>query len=243
MEKTKDTHLHKAQALASLDKLIDSYISSEPAKANKFLYWLEDYVKFLNCEPQFNPHYLRRYKKGEIIKAHLGYNIGSEEGGLHYCVVVENNNALSSPVVTVVPLTSIKGTMDSSTLGYGEVNLGSDLKEKVCKKRDQLLHSAMVLVEDIKAHLPSEENPPESIEEIKKAIQIANQKITLISKLNDEIEKMKSGSIALVGQMTTISKIRIYDPKRDSDPLGKVKLSNESLDAIDAAITKLFLKK
>ncbi len=32
---------------------------------------------------------LRRYKRGEIVKVHLGFNVGSEEGGLHYAVVLD----------------------------------------------------------------------------------------------------------------------------------------------------------
>ena len=53
---------------------------------------------------------------------------------------------------------------------------------------------------------------------------------------------MNKGSIALVSQITTISKIRIYDPKTNFDILSKIKLSNENLDLIDAELKKLFLK-
>ena len=53
---------------------------------------------------------LRRYKRGEIVKVHLGFNVGSEEGGLHYAVVLDKNNAKSSPVITIIPLTSVKTT-------------------------------------------------------------------------------------------------------------------------------------
>lgn len=48
------------------------------------------------------------YKRGEILKVHLGYNIGSEEGGLHYCVVLDKENSIYSPVISVAPLTSVK---------------------------------------------------------------------------------------------------------------------------------------
>ena len=80
---------HKASALSAVDSLLTQYIqSNNPAingKADKLCYWLEDYMKFLEYEPQFSPTSLRRYKRGEIIKVHLGYNIGSEEGGLRCC--------------------------------------------------------------------------------------------------------------------------------------------------------------
>ena len=54
---------------------------------------------------------------------------------------------------------------------------------------------------------------------------------------------MKRGSIALVPQIRTISKIRIYDSKTKHDILSNVKLSNEKLDMIDAEIIQLYTGK
>ena len=53
---------------------------------------------------------------------------------------------------------------------------------------------------------------------------------------------MKNGSIALVNQITTISKLRIYDPKNSHDPLAGIKLSNEKLDKIDNEIIRRYTK-
>lgn len=103
---------HKVNTLSKLDRYLDSLISSNDqrirGKADKLCYWLEDYIKFLEYEPHFDSSRLRRYKRGEIIKVHLGYNIGSEEGGLHYCIVIDKNNSIHSPVVTIIPLKSVK---------------------------------------------------------------------------------------------------------------------------------------
>ena len=52
------------------------------------------------------------------------------------------------------------------------------------------------------------------------------------------ISNMKKDSIALINQITTISKQRIFkDTIR-----GNVKISSESLDIIDKKITKYFTK-
>lgn len=56
----------------------------------------------------------------------------------------------------------------------------------------------------------------------------------------NEVAKMRSGSIALTNQITTISKIRIYDPKTNFDILSNVKLSNDKLDLLDREIIKNF---
>ena len=59
-----------------------------------------------------------------------------------------------------------------------------------------------------------------------------------VKKMKNEISKMKIGSIALINQITTISKQRIFD----DDILRKVRLSNNSLDLLDKQIIKTFTK-
>ena len=68
-----------------------------------------------------------------------------------------------------------------------------------------------------------------------------NTDFKYIKKVEKEIAKMKKGSIALISQITTISKQRIYDPKTSSDILANLKVSNNTLDLIDAKIKELFL--
>lgn len=59
-----------------------------------------------------------------------------------------------------------------------------------------------------------------------------------IDKMENEIAKMKQDSIALINQITTISKQRIF-----KDSIRKnVKLSKESLDLIDKQIVRYFTK-
>ena len=73
-------------ALANLKNLMDT-LQSSPSTTGKgkiLAYWLNDYARLLQSEQSFDPKKLIRYKRGSIVKVHLGYNIGSEEGGLHY---------------------------------------------------------------------------------------------------------------------------------------------------------------
>lgn len=75
-------------------------------------------------------------------------------------------------------------------------------------------------------------------EQIKKL----DNKIKLMGKMLRETQKMKMGSIALVGQITTISKIRIYDPIYPSDTLSNIRLSDKTMDKLDRKIVDLFTK-
>ena len=61
-----------------LTSLITSEDNRDGAKADKLCYWLQDWMTFLSFENEFSPMSLRRYKRGEIIKVHLGFNVGSD---------------------------------------------------------------------------------------------------------------------------------------------------------------------
>ena len=224
-----------------LDSLIDDSDPKANGKADKLSYWLEDWTKFLDFESSFSPSSLRRYKRGEIIKAHLGYNVGSEEGCLHYCVVVEKNNSKNSPVLTVVPLTSLKKKNDINHLHKGCIYLGNELFTSLISKISYTEKSVVAKIAELTSSVNalSEAGPENAQKErnrILHELDICAKNVDMLDRMKKEVVKMKIGSIALVGQIRTISKIRIYDPKTNFDILSKVKLSNEKLDLIDKEI-------
>ena len=55
-----------------------------------------------------------------------------------------------------------------------------------------------------------------------------------------ELSRMKTGSIVLIGQITTISKYRIYDPLSTKNALHGIKVSEDTLTQIDEKIKILF---
>lgn len=240
---------HKFAALNSVSNFIDANIGGDhkaKGRADKFCYWLEDYVKFLDYEPIFRKkckdRELTRYKRGEIIKAHLGYNIGSEEGGLHYCVVLEKNNTISNPVITVVPLTSVKPDTDLSKLKNGSIFLGNELFTATSAKLSSQIKSIQKNFDAIKIEMDKYDDDDKVPEELVENIETIRFDLECCEKTRQEFERMKSGSIALVNQITTISKIRIYDPKSSTDPLSGIKLSNEKLNLIDEEIIRKYTK-
>lgn len=233
---------HKNQAIKKLSAYIDTLISDEDIRADKLSYWLEDYAQFLSYEASFVSKKLIRYKRGSVIKVNLGYNIGSEEGGLHYAVVVDKNNAMSNPVVTVVPLTSVKPTTDPSNLKHGNVYLGNDLY-------NLLSHKAHTLSDFIKNSLEKLElqkisyNDKEAKTNIDSEIAFIHTQMNRLNQIIKEINTMKQGSIALINQVTTVSKIRIYNPRSNKDVLSNIILSSDRLEAIDNAIIEKFIGK
>ena len=240
----KDVETHKESALQELHTYLDTLLVTDDnciSKADKLSYWIKAWVNYLNKETDFDSRKLRRYKRGEIIKVNLGFNIGSEEGGLHYAVVIDNENALSDPTIRIVPLTSIKPDKDISSLPKGNVFLGNELFTSLSAKISSSKRRINEQIEDLQniiAHGVAIET-----NEFKEKIQKLKAELNLLNRMNSEISKMKIGSIALVQQITTVSKLRIHDPKTNHDILSNIKLSNEKLDLIDNCIISLYTKK
>lgn len=105
-----------AKAVKDLEFFLNQTMQTDPNKASKMAYWISDYISMLNKEQNFSARNLKRYKRGDIVKAHLGFRIGSEQGGLHYCIVIDADNHINAPTLTVIPLTSVKSQLNWITL-------------------------------------------------------------------------------------------------------------------------------
>ena len=96
-----------------------------PAKQQHILSeWFGVWAKYISFEDTFDSKRLIYYKRGDIVLAHFGYNVGSELGGKHYAVVVENDNNKSNNTVVVVPISSISSEREKP-LHPSEVYLGA----------------------------------------------------------------------------------------------------------------------
>lgn len=79
------------------------------------------------------------------------------------------------------------------------------------------------------------------IDHLKQKLLKNQENLMLIEKITSELSQMKKGTIALVNQITTISKQRIYNPKKDIDILSGIKISDEKMALIDNKIKKLYV--
>ena len=232
-----------------LDNCLEIDNDTNIKKVNLISYWLKDYIKYIKDEKNFNPINLKTYERGDIIKVNLGFNIGSEMGGLHYCVVIDKKNNRNSPVVTVIPLSSQK----TDKINKNSIILGNDIYNKLVEKSNKLLEDNKIEIKENKNKLLIEikrltENNATTDEiylktnEIQKNIAEAYKKLELAKKINEEVRKMKYGSIAIINQIRVVSKQRIYDPKTEFDILSGIKLSDENLNLIDVKMKKMFIK-
>lgn len=274
----------KDNAVKQLDSYLQGLLISKEDKSLKKIklmsYWMKEYCMYLKQEDTFKPNRLKRYERGDVIKVNLGYNVGSEEGGLHYAIVLDKKNSLNSPVITVIPLTSVKN--EERPVRDQEVFLGDEIYKNISVKfestkdncvselkRDAesfaLLHERIFELrskinfsefeyskaasKNAKAKIEREvEGITEELlvclsklEELEKQMADAEKSMDLLKKLERELNGMKKGSIALIGQITTISKQRIYDPKNINHVLSGIKLSPSNLDKINQKLKDLYV--
>lgn len=95
-----------------------------PKQQRILMEWLKVWSKYLIFEEKFNPNKLVYYKRGDIVLAHFGYNVGSEIGGTHYAIVIEDNNNKANSSVVVIPISSLEEGKTQDDLHPSEVYLG-----------------------------------------------------------------------------------------------------------------------
>lgn len=272
-----DVIQNKKSSIRSLNNLLEGLIndSSEQhlKKAHLISYWLKDYVRMINFEEQFDPAKNISYKRGNIVKIDFGFNIGAEYGGLHYGIVLDNHNAHNSPVLTVIPLTSVKATKE---IHSNNVELGNDIYRLLKLKYDTINHSLEkeqfeiqetlslfdTMLTITKKSVDELESCEEGTEEFEQKLFAARKNLESAKKLHAawqekqthnteqleylrkiglEISRMKEGSIALVNQITTVSKIRIFDPRNLKGVLAGISLSEENMKKINEKVKELYV--
>lgn len=220
---------HKNIALQRLDASFNKHIELAEYKISHLLsYWISDFSEYHDNEKMFDSKTLKTFKRGDIVKANLGFNIGKELGGLHYCVVINKNDNPYSNTLNVIPLSSIKEgkTYNKKTC----INLGDEVYSLLFNKFESELIILNNQINNIKANLDMNKKILDTKPMLKK--------LDYLEKVKEEILRMKHGSIAYIHQITTISKQRIFK----TPILSGIKLSNESLDLIDEKIINLFTK-
>ena len=266
--KTKeDIQRHKDETINNfstfMDSLINSSESTDLKRADLISYWIKDFQQYITQEKDFNPTKIKSYKRGDVVKVNLGFNIGSEQGGLRYAIVLDKDNKHNSKTITIIPLTSQK---ESKEIYGRDILLGRELYNRLKSKYDSIkeeidarrvkyndmLNKAQLAMDTLLKLAPPESYPPtdviESISQLDdllrnytKILKEIDAEENDLQKIHNELHRMKDGSIAKIEQITTISKQRIFDPKKKVDVLAGVRFSPAAMDKINEKIKELYI--
>lgn len=266
--KTKeDIQQHKNTSISNfssfMDSLIESYEPTDAKRADLISYWLKDFQQYISQEKTFDASKIKSYKRGDVVKVNLGFNVGSEQGGLRYAIVLDKDNKHNSKTITIIPLTSQK---EQKSIYERDIPLGRELYNRLKSKYDttkeqlssqrtkciEVLNRSQKAMDALLLLAPPNSSPPAAImegisqfddliQEHTKMLEKLDEDEAALNKINVELHKMKDGSIAKIEQITTISKQRIFDPKRSADVLSGIRFSDVAMDKINEKIKELYI--
>lgn len=219
---------------------INNLILTNYKKSAIFAYWLNDYIEYIKAETLFNPSMNITYKRGQIVYVNFGYRIGNEIGGPHYALVIDVKNSRSSRTLTVIPLKSKK---DKQTR-YSEIYhlpLGTCIKDLLVDKSTSIMNTEFNAALNVAKQISEQHDAEVSIDTKRKLEKLKrNRRIALdILKFT---EKLKSETVADIGQIVTISKQRIQHPCKTDDVLTNIIVPKDLMDCINEKMQLLYIE-
>ena len=145
--KVENVVLHIESSINKLKHFIINLTTSGEShdlkRASLLSYWIDTYTEYMKREKTFDFEKLPRYRRGDVLKINFGYRVGNELGGLHYAIVLDNNNSKKSGIITVVPLVSQKEGFTNShyrqTLNNGLYQLANEKINRETEKNRMFL--------------------------------------------------------------------------------------------------------
>lgn len=90
----------------TLTKVGETIRNWELKRGKLFVNWLNKKIDYIEKEQDYDPLMDNYYKRRDIVHVDLGFNVGSEDGGGHYAIVLWASQ--KSKTITVIPITSEK---------------------------------------------------------------------------------------------------------------------------------------
>lgn len=204
-------------------------------------------------------------KRGTLVYARLGVNLGTEFSGNHFCIVLDKKDNQYKETVTVIPLSSKDKKqylkLKDNVVEHAKESIKQDLErfskeikentEKVRKGSAQLKKYREILERisssqkindtDIEELTSIDTDLRKEHEESKEKMEILRRKHEQLGKLIDRYAKLNGKTTyAHINSITTVSKRRLLRIN-ELDPTGRVRFSDDSMRDIDKEISRRFL--
>lgn len=228
-----------AELASSISAFLKNILAADQHKAALLYYWLRNYLRYIKQEETFNPKYFPQFKPGDIVKVDFGFGIGSEFGGLHYAIVLTPSNSKNS-TVTVVPLRSLKlGKESPKTLYKSDVYLGTELFTVLLDRSGKMLDKCSAFIKEVE-NTDHKTITAKDIARFEKQLDEAKDLLDKHNIIMKEISRLNAGTVAIVSQIRTVSKIRIQNPKYLKDALYNMRVDKQATDKIRAVMKDLY---
>lgn len=240
---------------------LDKIRSTNPEKAIRIETWLNSFFYYVDKEDSHYEERIPNIHRGKILYVDFGYNVQSEFRYVHYCVAL-HDSPRKNHKVTVVPITSKQhfgllpiydelGTALESAIKEKERSLFWKPYRKVVSELYER-KNIRLLSPSIGSYTTVYPNCSRFIFHIKTLFDPDDPFQEFLDNMLNSLEDFKTfvdnspnllkASYLRVEDITTISKARIIQPKRNTHPLYYLKLSDDTLDKLDAELIRLFTK-
>lgn len=210
------------KAFNNYKKIVDKKL---PYKFSYLDEWMLKSSNLLLKETNKEGKTYRTYKRGTIIKADFGVNMGSEMSQVHFAIVLNKVDNPRNNVLTVLPLTSKKGKFNLCL----KTLIVNKLVEKLEIEAKYLQDELNKIEKEFKKRKISHKEITNKQETIKVKI----DKLLFLINYYEKSLKITYGCTNLI---TTISKARLLKPINEYDIIGKALCPDEVLDIIDKDI-------
>lgn len=217
---------------------ISEQIKDNYKKVALLVYWLNDYINYIKNEKSFEPNRNIKYKRGQIVFVNFGFRIGNELGGRHYAIVLDQNNAPYERTLTVIPLRSNKNKNTRYHRIY-TIALSSNIKASLYAKATSIIDANFKRLIEIGKQIYNSTSPLDK-KTLEKEGAYLKKRSKLAKDILDFAKKLNNGSIADVGQITTISKQRIVHPCKKNDVLTDIIVNSNDMELIEQKIKYLY---
>ena len=159
---------------------------------------------------------------------------------------------------------STLSSTDGKAVHERNVDLGMELYEKIKSTQDALFKKARGELSEIQkientlnetlglVNLGNDEEGDDQQNAVSRILEYKTEieeksntlknELAIIERNNKEILKMKMGSMAVTNQLTTISKQRVFTPKKSQDFLYGITLSTTAMEKINEKIKELYCR-
>lgn len=242
---------------SKIDKASRKFKFVSKSKKLKFRYlpdWVLSEATYFEKEVTSQVRNHKIYKRGSLVFIDFGVNVGNELSGHHFGIVLNKKDSKRNGVLTVVPV--------SSKSNKFSVQLDGIISQKSSEFLRRSLAEVILDYKILGLHIVKDELTLEEANEMistlstdgnysiehKKYITTANfnERLSILKKEIEELEivvntylKFDKVSFAKCLDIKTISKNRIIKLNH-FDPVGKIKVSDATLEKIDEVILENF---
>lgn len=218
--------------------------------------WLEfESRNFLEENTNKNTRF-HLYERGTIIFVNFGTSIGAELSGYHFAIVLNHRDNNKNGLLNVLPLTS-KDSKYSFPLGKRIYNMIFENVEDQIRMSEDLYRKFNDFKEargnNKEYNLWFDENSftylldtakTKSVITHEKHIncsELVKENLILLAQAKEFYQKFNKESYVKLASITSISKFRILKTINRVDPIGKICLSSDTMESIDAELAKILL--